>query len=103
MDFTANAEKLGLDLDEYKELAELFVEAEATEIEELQTAIDDADWETAAGIAHSIKGAAGNMNFMEIYQLALSIEERIKSGNGNTTAELADQIQIQIQLINSNL
>ena len=66
-------------------------------------AVSAADWEAAAGIAHSIKGAAGNMNFLEIHELALAIEDRIKGGKGNTTAELAEQLQTQIELINSEL
>jgi HPt (histidine-containing phosphotransfer) domain-containing protein len=75
MKFSELAEKLGLTNDEFLELVELFLETSATDLSRLQAAIDEGDPQKAAEVAHSIKGACGNMGFMEAYEAAREIEE----------------------------
>ena len=75
MTFRERAEDLGLEEEEYRELVELFLETSGAELEALQYAV--AQWvpEQVAERAHSIKGAAGNLGFMDIYHSAGALEE----------------------------
>ena len=68
------AENLGLEKDEYLELLDLFIDTAASDISELQAAIEEENGEKAVGAAHSLKGAAGNLGLLEIHEQAKKIE-----------------------------
>ncbi len=74
MDFHKLADDLGLNLDEFKELLELFVDTSTADLDKALSAVDAKDTETAARAIHSIKGASGNLGFMEIYEAARKLE-----------------------------
>jgi HPt (histidine-containing phosphotransfer) domain-containing protein len=88
MNFARLAENTGLEEDEFLELVELFVKTSASDVEALQSAIDEEDIQQAIEAAHFIKGAAGNLGFMELYEAAKDIEEkaRVNSLEGATEA-----------------
>ena len=75
MDLKGLAADIGLDEEEVLELVELFFETSMSELEKLKKAMNQNDAETVVETAHSIKGAAGNMRFEEIYELASQIEK----------------------------
>ena len=81
MDIKKLAEDLGLEEEEYRELVELFIDRGRSDLDELQTALGAGDAEKAASVAHSIKGAAGNLGFMEIYEEAREIESQALEGS----------------------
>jgi len=68
------AENIGFELDEFLELVDLFLETTDADVKNLKAAIQQQDAKSVAASAHSIKGAAGNMGFQEIYDLAKNIE-----------------------------
>jgi HPt (histidine-containing phosphotransfer) domain-containing protein len=70
MSFSELAENLGLEEDEYLELVKLLIETSRADLEGIETAIRDENSDEAINGLHSIKGAAGNMGLMEIYDLA---------------------------------
>ena len=66
-------------------------------LERLKKAIGQNDATTVAETAHSIKGAAGNMRFEEIYELARQIEkyanENILDGVMTNVASIDQELQ----------
>lgn len=85
MDVKELADELGLEKDEYLELVELFVEKSITDLDELQSAVGAENAEKAASAAHSIKGAAGNLGFMALYEEAKKIEAQALLGSLDET------------------
>jgi HPt (histidine-containing phosphotransfer) domain-containing protein len=68
------ATNLGFEEDEFLELVDLFVESATSDMTKLEAAISNGAVEQTVEAAHSIKGAAGNMGFQDIYELAKQIE-----------------------------
>ena len=80
MDFLKLAENLGLDEDEFIELAELFIATGLSDLKGLKDAIEHKNEKGIIGKSHSIKGASGNLGFMDIYELAKKIEADARDG-----------------------
>ncbi len=99
MNFQELAENLGLEEDEYLELIDLFVEVGTTDLDKLQSAIDDGNAEDAARAAHSLKGASGNLGLMEFSQIAKEIEEKGRNGQLEGTAEATQALRGQLKAI----
>jgi HPt (histidine-containing phosphotransfer) domain-containing protein len=74
MNLTALATNIGLEEDEFLELVDLFVETATSDMTKLQSAVSQGATEQTVEAAHSIKGAAGNLGFQDIYDLAKQIE-----------------------------
>ena len=81
MDIKALADNLGLEEDEYLELADLLVETGMVDLSKMESAVETGNVEEAARAAHSIKGASGNLGLMDIYELAKTIEGEIRKNN----------------------
>ncbi len=81
MDIKALADNLGLEEDEYLELADLLVETGMVDLSKMESAVKTGNMEEAAKAAHSIKGASGNLGLMDIYELAKTIEGEIRNNN----------------------
>jgi HPt (histidine-containing phosphotransfer) domain-containing protein len=102
MDFKALAENLGLEQDEYAELVELFVETGKPQIIELRQAVREQDGESIRKIAHSLKGASGNMGLMEISQEARKIEEQSVSENFKAVGHSIKKMEKLIETLSVN-
>ena len=96
MDLKGLAADIGLDEEEVLELVELFFETSMSELEKLKKAMNQNDTETVAETAHSIKGAAGNMRFEEIYELASQIEK-------NANEKILDGLMANVVSIDQEL
>ena len=96
MDFKKMAENIGLDEDEFLDLVELYLETSYGDLNKLQTAANEKDLEAVVERAHSLKGASGNMGFIEIYEVAKEIEmnARDKSLQGAQEAMTALRQQL---------
>jgi len=81
------AEDLGLDEEEYLELIDLFVETGMSDLDQLQSAIQEGNAEEALKATHSLKGAAANLGFMEISDLAKDVEMKARDDRLDQTAE----------------
>jgi len=81
MDFEILAQRLGLDVEEYKELIELFIETGGNDLKELEDALMNNDALTVVERSHSLKGASGNLGLTEIYEVAKEIENRSRDNN----------------------
>ena len=80
MNLKALAEELELEADEYLELISLFVESSINDMETIENALANGESEKAANSAHSIKGAAGNLGFPQLYETAKNIEMAARDG-----------------------
>ena len=81
MDFSIPAERLGLDVDEFIELVELFLETGADDLSGLESAAADNDIQAVVERSHSIKGASGNLGLNDIFETAKDIEARARSNS----------------------
>ncbi len=91
MDFGSMASGLGLGEDDFKELADLLVTTSLSDIKKLEKGVASGDQNKVAQAAHSIKGAAGNLGFMDISAIAARTEAQARQGILN---EVKDKIQI---------
>ncbi len=67
------------------ELIELFLEASASDLFQIRSALERREGAAAARAAHSIKGAALNLGLTEIYELARKIEEDARGNPSDRT------------------
>jgi len=74
-------DNLGLDLEDVKELLELYVGATASDLECLREAINNNDVKVVHERAHSIKGASGNLGLTDFYELAKEIDDLARANN----------------------
>lgn len=93
MNFSKLAENIGLEDDEFVELVELFVETSTSHLESLQSAIDNGSTQQAVEAAHYVKGAAGNLGFTGIYDLAKVIEEKARQNSFEGASEALKTIR----------
>jgi len=91
MDLKKIAERLGLDVEDIRELLELYVETTTSDLAQLKRAIETKDAELAHAKAHSIKGASGNLGLDEMYELAKEIDDRARV---NSLDGLEDMVQV---------
>lgn len=81
MDVTDLASRLEIDEDEAKEFVELFITTTRSDIEKIRKGLLNQKPADAAAAAHSIKGAAGNLGFDDIFSLAGKMEMQAKDGS----------------------
>jgi HPt (histidine-containing phosphotransfer) domain-containing protein len=81
MDFRELAENLELEENEFLELVGLFVKTGYSDLNKLQSAIEDGDTEEVARLAHSIKGASANLGLTDIFELAKRIEMKARDND----------------------
>ena len=81
MNIKKMADALELSKEEYVELVKLFVETSRNDIERLVAAISNRESEKAAQAAHSIKGAAVNLELTEVSEIAKKLEMEAREGN----------------------
>ena len=97
MDLQALGESLGLEKDEFIEIVEIFLESAESDVKRLEDAIIAQNSSALSEAAHSLKGSAGNLGFMEISDLSASIEDKARQ---NKIEGLASSIPILASLIN---
>ena len=103
MIFKELAENTGLDEDEFLEMVELFLEVGSSDLNKLQSAIDEENVQEVIEAAHSIKGASGNMGFMEIFEVAKGVEVKAREDSLDGAAEAVKSIKEKLDLIAQTL
>ncbi|MBW1768236.1 MAG: Hpt domain-containing protein [Deltaproteobacteria bacterium] len=103
MVFKELAENTGLDEDEFLEMVELFLEVGSSDLNKLQSAIDEENVQEVIEAAHSIKGASGNMGFMEIFEVAKGVEVKAREDSLDGAAEAVKSIKEKLDLIAETL
>ena len=83
MDLKAVGERLGLEEDEFLEIVEIFIDTADEDIRKLEAANITKNCEAVSEAAHSLKGSAGNLGFMELSE----ISGKVESGARNNSIE----------------
>jgi len=74
MDIKKLSDIHGLTVEEFSEIVEIFIDTARIDIERLRVATGSGDAVSAGEAAHSLKGAAGNLGFMELSEMARTAE-----------------------------
>ncbi len=99
MDFKDLAARLGLDEEDFVELAELFVTTTLSDIDKIKEGVAENNSTDAASASHSIKGAAGNLGFNDIFELTKKMEAQAKEGNLNGFDAYISDIENKLKAI----
>jgi HPt (histidine-containing phosphotransfer) domain-containing protein len=76
MNMKAMAEDLEIDFGEFMYLLEYFVERSGSDLKRLESAVKSGDTMEVVTVSHSIKGSAGNLGLMNIFEIAKEIEAK---------------------------
>ncbi len=88
--------RFGDDREFYRELVGDFLNYVPGKIEELEEALQADDRETVQGIAHNIKGTAGNLGARKVFSTALRIENKSVSGILAEVPPLIEELKFEI-------
>jgi HPt (histidine-containing phosphotransfer) domain-containing protein len=103
MDFLTPAQRLGLEIEEYIELIELFLETGDTDIGGMERAAAAHDYSALVERAHSLKGSSGNLGLTLIYEKAKQIEMNARAGSLEGFNNLLLEIKQEVSIINDSL
>ncbi|EKD27173.1 MAG: CheY-like protein receiver [uncultured bacterium] len=71
----SNSNELGLDSGEYVEILKTFIKNTENKIDIINNSINNKEKDKLIRLAHSIKGSAANINFLEIANMASNLEK----------------------------
>lgn len=74
------SDRLGLDEEDFVVLLEMLITTAKADLDNLSGSVKDGNMEDAANYAHSLKGSAGNLGFMDFSSLAAEIEKSKTGG-----------------------
>lgn len=103
MNFKELAKNLEMEEEGFFEIVDLFLETTAADLGKLQSALEEKDTQKVAKTAHSIKGAATNLGFEEIYEMAKGIEKKARENDLNEVVEAIAAIKEKIDQIAQSL
>ncbi len=66
---------------EFKQLVQSFVDNLPQVIEQLHSAVDEADWQSLGAIAHRVKGSAGSFGYPRLTEFAATLEYSAKQSS----------------------
>jgi HPt (histidine-containing phosphotransfer) domain-containing protein len=84
------------------ELLDIYQEDFVTKREALTEAVAKSDFSKVKEIAHSMKGASGNISAKRMYASCLQLEQFAKEGNAAGMQNLLKTIDIQFEEIKDN-
>ena len=97
------SENLGLEEDEFLDLVKLFVGTSTSNLTDLEKALETGNIEEVVKASHSLKGAAGNLGFQEIYERAKLIETNARQGILEGSKEAVTSIREKLRLIEEDV
>ena len=103
IDFGTMASNLGFDEDEFKEVAQLLVTVSLSDMEQLEQGIASQNPDQVKNAAHSIKGAAGNLGFMDLAHCAETIETSARSNDIDNLSPHIETIKKTLNTISNSL
>ncbi len=99
MNFQELADNLGLEVDEYRELIELFINTGAADFQKIREGMASSDADQVMRSAHTIKGAAGNLGLMDVSETAKTIEENANNHQLDGLGDTIDTLKTQFDAI----
>lgn len=103
MNFCEMAERIGLDEQDFREMAELFVTVGLTDLDKMKDACARKDWQGVVMSAHSLKGASANLGFAEIYEIARRVEAGARAQELGGADEAIARIERELASLSSAL
>lgn len=89
--------------DEFPELIQVFIDDSDPRISALLKAFEDQDFTSLREIAHSFKGASGNLSALPLADLCFKIEEKARDANLEGIDALIGAIDIEYNVVKSVL
>ncbi len=99
MNFQALADNLGLEVNEYMELIELFIDTGSADFQRIQEALAGRNSDQIRRSAHTIKGAAGNLGLMDVSATAKTIEDSASQNRLDHLARAVQMLKTQFEII----
>jgi HPt (histidine-containing phosphotransfer) domain-containing protein len=99
MNLKALAKNSEMEEDEFREIVELFITSTQSDLTRLQSALAKGSVREVAIAAHSIKGSAGMIGMMEIYEVAKRVEMRAHEGSVEGTEKAIEEIGEELNLV----
>ncbi|SLM27642.1 putative Hpt domain protein [Desulfamplus magnetovallimortis] len=96
MNFKQMASDIGIDIEDFIELAEMLVDVSLNDLSNFEKGISSGDLQASAMSAHSIKGASANLGFMEISKAAATLEKAAKTDS-------IENIEPEVSLIKTKM
>ena len=101
MNFQELAENLGLEVDEYRELIELFIDTGSADFQKIRDGMANSDSDQVMRSAHTIKGAAGNLGLADVSETAKIIEENAINNQLDGLGEILNTLKAQFEAIDT--
>jgi HPt (histidine-containing phosphotransfer) domain-containing protein len=98
-DLKVLAEQLGLDMADFIELTQLFVDTTQKDIDRMEKSLQDNDAPLTQEVVHAIKGAAGNLGFTAIYTMTLVAEKKAAAGNLASLRSLPTALKRELEAL----
>jgi HPt (histidine-containing phosphotransfer) domain-containing protein len=70
-----------MDEEEFREIVVDFVPQLKNKLDQMKTAVDQADFKELAGLAHWLKGAGGTVGFQEFFDPSVKLETAARGCN----------------------
>lgn len=103
MDFRNIEPFLSVSTNEAEKLGRLLADILASDLEKIRRGIRDNDAESIRFVAHSIKGASGNLGFERLSQLAAVMETRTRAGRLDGLEDLLFEMQNLLEKLENSL
>jgi len=103
MNFNEMAETIGLDEQDFREMAELFVSVGETDLDQLRDAYAQRNCQGVVMSAHSLKGASANLGFNDIYEIAKRVEADARAQKLDGAGEAIGELERKLALISAAL
>lgn len=96
-DTTAGVNRLGGDQERYRKVLLQFRTRERKMMAEISAARAERNVDELERLAHILKGLAGNLGAISLYQAACMLEERLRLGTDSELNALVDQLTLELQ------
>jgi CheY-like chemotaxis protein len=83
----------------YRKLLSKFRESNRDVVNEIKRLIDTGDMETAARLAHTVKGVAGNLGAEDLFPAAGELEKAIKQGETGSFDSLIEHFEVLLNVV----
>ena len=83
----------------YRKLLGKFLDSNKEVINEIKTTLAAGDTETAARLAHTVKGVSGNLGAEDLFPAAADLEKAIKQGETDSLDSLLDSFESHLNVV----
>lgn len=85
------------------DLLQTFFEEGSKQVDQMQPALDTADYEQLSRLAHTLKGSSGNLGALQLSDLCFQLEKAAEKADSEIIGSLIKQIRISFGATKSAL